>query len=191
MMLSSRKLMKNMTMFAVSSIVITLTACQSLPFQQEKPDQFALKGKIGVRTPQQSGSAFYTWQQQKDEFNIQLTGILGIGKTEIQGKTGAVSLKNAQVGVIEATTPEELLFQATGWYAPISFLKSWIQAKPATENAEITRDEQQRLSQVIEQDWTVQLSYKNDYKKLPNHLVLTQNKPEGGQNKITMVIQNR
>lgn len=184
-------LMKKLGYFAIGCVLAALTACQSLPFQQEKPDQFALKGKIGVRTPHQSGSAFYIWQQQKDEFNIQLTGILGIGKTEIQGKTGTVSLRNAQVGVIEASTPEELLFQATGWYAPIGFLKSWIQGKSATETAEVTLDEQQRPSKIIEQDWIVQLSYKNDYKKLPNHLVLTQNKPEGGQNKITMVIQNR
>lgn len=190
MMLSSRKLMKNMTMFAISSIVITLTACQSLPFQQEKPDQFALKGKIGVRTPQQTGSAFYTWQQQQDQFDIQLTGILGIGKTHIQGKAGAVSLSNAQVGVIEASTPEELLLQATGWYAPISHLKSWIQAKSATAQAEITVDERQRPSQIIEDNWTVNLSYKKN-RSLPNHLVLIQNLANGGQNRITMIINNR
>lgn len=173
-----------------ASVLLSLTACQSFPLLQEKPDQFALKGKIGVRTPQQTGSAFYTWQQQKDDFNIQLTGILGIGKTEIQGKTGAVSLRNAQVGVIEASTPEELLLQATGWYAPISYLKSWIQAKSATEHAEITLDERQRPSQIIENDWTVNLSYKNN-RKLPNRLVLVQNLSDGGQNRITMVINNR
>ncbi len=176
----------------ILTILATLTACQSLPFKgySEKPDQFSLQGKIGVRTPEQSGSAFYTWQQQQENFDIQLTGILGIGKTQIQGKTGDVTLQNAQVGTIHAETPEELLYRATGWVAPISYLKSWIQAKSATPDAQITRDEQQRPTEISEGQWTVQLSYKKN-RKLPNHLILSQALPTGGQNRITMVIQNR
>ena len=64
----------------------TLTAPTDATAPPQKPsNQFNLEGKIGVKTPKQSGSAFYTWTQDQQDFNIQLNGILGIGKTIIEG----------------------------------------------------------------------------------------------------------
>ncbi|MEB3753360.1 lipoprotein insertase outer membrane protein LolB [Acinetobacter sp. MD2(2019)] len=152
--------------------------------------QFELQGKIGVRTPQQSGSAFFTWLQQQDHFEIDLSGALGIGKTHIEGTPGSVTLNSAKTGTITATTAEELLEKATGWQTPITHLVQWVQAKPATSDAQVQSDAEQRPIQIIEDDWNVSLSYKDDA-KLPNKLVLQQNLENGQQNRITMVIQNR
>lgn len=181
-----------------SSSVLFLTGCQHLSqpnkviaspqLQDEK--NFNLQGKIGVRTPQQSGSAFFTWLQQQDQFDIELTGILGVGKTQIQGKPGEVTLNSAKTGLMTAASPEELLEKATGWQAPIMHLTYWIQAKPATANAQITRDHNNRLKQLIEDGWTVDFSY-NDTQTLPNKLLLKQALAEDQENRITMVIQNR
>lgn len=172
----------------------SLTACQTFSLTKtssvEQADQFTLQGKIGIRTPQQSGSAFYTWLQQQDYFSIELTGALGIGKTTIEGRSGQVTLTNAEVGTLHAATPEALLEQATGWTAPISHLKYWVQAKPATSYAQIQYDQQQRPSQISEDQWLVDLSYSKQ-KKQPNRLVLTQTLTTGEQHRITMVIQNR
>ena len=181
-----------------SSSILLLSGCQSLT-QPQKPivtpqvqdeNNFNLQGKIGVRTPQQSGSAFFTWAQQQDEFDIELTGILGVGKTQIQGKPGEVTLNSAKTGLISATTPEELLEKATGWQAPIMHLTYWVQAKPATQNAQIIKDENNRLKQLIEDGWTVDFSY-NDAQMLPNKLLLKQPLAEDKENRITIVIQNR
>lgn len=181
-----------------SSSVLVLTGCQHLNQpnkiiaspQVQDENNFSLQGKIGVRTPQQSGSAFFTWAQQQDEFDIELTGILGVGKTQIQGKPGEVTLNSAKTGLISATTPEELLEKATGWQAPIMHLTYWVQAKPATQNAQIIKDENNRLKQLIEDGWTVDFSY-NDAQMLPNKLLLKQPLAEDKENRITMVIQNR
>lgn len=157
----------------------------------EKPtNQFNLEGKIGVKTPKQSGSAFYTWVQDQQDFNIQLNGILGIGKTIIEGKSGEVTLNSSKTGLISATSPEQLLEKATGWVAPITHIVNWVQAVPATENAQITRDHAQRISKIIEDGWAVDLSY-NDQAKLPNKLILKQQLEADQENRITMVIQNR
>lgn len=187
---------------------LALTGCQKfskpqLPPQAIQPsapqsehsntataDQFALQGKIGVRTPQQSGSAFFTWQQQQDKFDIELSGILGIGKTQIIGSAGQVTLNSAKTGEIHADSPEELLEQATGWHAPITHLVKWVQAKPATGSAALNRDDQQRIIQISEDDWEVNLSYA-DQATLPNKLILKQALESGQENRITMVIQNR
>ncbi|WP_122901618.1 lipoprotein insertase outer membrane protein LolB [Acinetobacter sp. B51(2017)] len=176
---------------------LALTACQPFSQPQLKPtpqlqdsQNFSLQGKIGVRTPQQSGSAFYTWVQQHNQFEIELSGILGIGKTQISGqKHGPVSLNSNQTGLISASSPEELLKRATGWDAPITYLMDWIQAKPATQNAQISRDDQQRIRQISEVGWVVDLSYNQS--QLPNRLILKQALENGQENRITMLIQDR
>ena len=184
-----------LTLFVSTSLFIT--GCQ--PFVQppahvsqqvEAENQFNLQGKIGVRTPQQSGSAFFTWVQQQQQFDIELSGILGVGKTQISGKPGQVTLNSAKTGLIYAESPEELLERATGWQAPITHLIDWVQARPATIDAQIQKDSQQRPTQFIEDGWTVDLSY-NDNAPLPNRLILKQALESGQENRITMLIQNR
>lgn len=159
--------------------------------------QFSLNGKIGVRSAQQSGSAFFTWDQQDENFAIELTGILGLGKTQIEGKPGQVTLNSAKTGEISASSAEELLYRATGWQAPISHLIHWTQARPASINAQITRDASGRMLQLIEDGWQVDLSYAAN-SSLPNKLIMLQLQPSLNdsnasniQNRITMLIQNR
>lgn len=181
---------------AVSSLA--LTGCQQYIKPQEQPpgsgieapDQFNLQGKIGVRTPQQSGSAFFTWAQEQQDFDIELSGILGVGKTQISGKAGEVTLNSAKTGLISAATPEELLERATGWQAPITHLVKWVQAKPATPQAQLNKDDSGRIAQILEDGWQVDLSYA-DSAALPNKLILKQALETGKENRITMVIQNR
>ena len=180
-----------------SSSVFFLTGCQHLiqpqhpkSAQVESENQFNLQGKIGVRTPQQSGSAFFTWAQQQQNFDIELTGILGMGKTQIQGNNGKVTLNSAKTGLITASSPEELLERATGWQAPITHIISWVQARPATTQAQVSQDATGRINHIEEDGWNVDLSYA-DGQKLPNKLILKQTLEDNKENRITMVIQNR
>lgn len=176
---------------------LILTGCQNIQ-QSSLPktdlvsanNQFQLNGKIGIRTPQQSGSAFFTWVQQDEQFELELTGILGVGKTQISGQPGQVTLNSAKTGLIEADSAEELLQRATGWQAPITHLVDWVQARPATRTAELNKDESNRIQQIIEDGWTVNLSY-NQNANVPNRLILKQTLENGAENRITMLIQNR
>lgn len=158
--------------------------------QDAGKNQFALQGKIGIKTPQQSGSAFYSWQQSQEHFIIQLNGILGMGKTVIQGEPGNVSLDSAKTGLIQAASPEALLEQATGWHAPITYLVDWVQARPATTKAHTQLDRDQRISHIEEEGWSIDLSYA-EQQRLPNKLIMTQLLEEDQQNRITLLIQNR
>ncbi len=186
----------SLSLIATSTLI--LTGCQQYTQPQapsstqipEAAKNFNLQGKIGVKTPKQSGSAFFTWVQEQEEFDIELSGILGVGKTQISGQPGNVTLNSAKTGVIQAGTPEELLERATGWQAPITHLVDWVQAKPATTRAKISKDEQNRPIQFLEDGWTVDLSY-NEQAQLPNKLILKQTLESGQENRITMIIQNR
>lgn len=192
------RIISKLCISVITLSTLAFTGCQQYIAPQEQvnspileaPNQFNLQGKIGVRTPQQSGSAFFTWVQEQDEFDIELSGILGVGKTQISGKPGEVSLQSAKTGLITAATPEELLERATGWQAPITHLVKWVQAKPATQNAQLNKDDNGRILQILEDGWTVDLSYDN-LAVLPNKLILKQALETGKENRITMIIQNR
>ena len=192
------RIFSKFSLILMATSTLVLTGCQrytqpQAPSVSQVPaaaNNFSLQGKIGVKTPGQSGSAFFTWVQQQDEFDIELSGILGVGKTQISGTPGQVTLNSAKTGLIQAATPEELLQRATGWQAPITHLVDWVQAKPATTQAKISKDGQNRPIQFVEDGWTVDLSY-NDQAQLPNKLILKQTFEAGQENRITMVIQNR
>ena len=193
-----KTMFKSTVLLASTFVMIGLTGCQSMKPQlnpavaqaPEAMDEFNLQGKIGVKTPKQSGSAFFTWQQHQQQFDIELSGILGVGKTQISGQPGLVTLTSAKTGTITAASPEELLFQATGWVTPITHLVQWIQAKPATSTAVLEKDDLNRITQIEEDGWNIQLSY-NQQNLLPNRLILKQQLEAGAENRITIVIQNR
>ena len=195
--------MKLHSLLSTLTVALLLTGCQMTPKaptlpstpnlphvednQQSTGEYFKITGKIGVRTPQQNGSAFYGWTQQGDQFAIDLTGAMGIGQTSIRGNAEHVTLTSSKTGTIEATTPEEPLFQATKWEAPITYLISWINAKPVENHAITQKDEYNRLISIQEGGWQATLSY-NETEKLPNKLVLID---EAQQNRVTLTIQSR
>ncbi len=181
------------SLFACLCISLTLAGCQQISktpvttTQSQAQQQFKITGKIGVRTPKQNGSAFYGWTQVGDQFAIDLTGALGIGQTSIRGKTGDVTLTSSKTGTIQAETPEELLFKATGWVAPITYLISWVNAQPVTAEAIIKKDDLNRIQTIAEAGWTATLNY-NNQENLPNKLVLVDDEQ---QNRVTLTIQTR
>lgn len=154
------------------------------------PQAFQLTGKIGVRTPQQSGSAFYAWGQQDQRFSIDLSGALGIGQTTIESNGTRFVLQNANTGRLEADQPETLLEQATGWRAPISLLPKWIMGLPDQASSPATYDAKQRLQTLTEQGWSVRFDYADEQAVRPSKLVMTQT-VDGGENRVTLTIQTR
>lgn len=182
--------------------LISLSACQSAPVATvpaptpvpgvEAPARtgFALTGKIGVTTPHQSGSAFFAWSQQDERFAIDLSGALGLGQTHIEGVPGHYTLTSSKTGVLSADSPEALLEQATGWVAPISQLRHWVQGQAAHADSPRTLDAQGRISQITEQDWTARLDYADAQSPVPHRLVMTQTSA-GGTNRVVLSIQSR
>lgn len=196
--------MKIQTLAATVVLSITLSACQTTPKAPVLPTpsipsesgstqieavqhNFKITGKIGVRTPEQNGSAFYGWTQEGEHFAIDLTGAMGIGQTSIRGIPGKVTLNSSKTGIIEASTPEELLFQATKWQAPITYLVSWINGEAVEKDAMTQKDPLNRLIAVQEGGWHTTFSYAGS-EKLPNKLVLIENEK---QNRVTLTIQSR
>lgn len=176
----SVKFFKNIAV--ISTSVLVLTACQSTkttsqtttttvltqPKQAEAtvatvatlPKDFNINGKIGLTTPQQTGSAFYVWSQKGNNFGIELSGALNAGQTNINYNGKTATLTSAK-GEMTADNPEELLLKATGWQAPISQLPYWIMGDTAPSDSQIAKDDNNRLTTAVNGDWTATFTYKD------------------------------
>lgn len=179
----------NLSSVVFVSLMLNLTACQTLPQSPNTTAQptnqvinFNITGKIGISTPTQTGSAFYAWVQQDKRFAIDLTGALGIGHTYIEGTGSTNRLINEKTGTLTADTPEKLLYTATQWQAPISVLPHWIMAQPAPKQTQQTRDNLGRMLTATADNWSVKFSYHGE-QHLPKKLSLT-----NGNNRVILTI---
>lgn len=163
----------------IMASILALTACQTIPKPTTAPSvahtekiAFNITGKIGITTQtadgKTGGSAFYGWTQEDKRFAINLTGVLGVGATQIRydGVKATLATDKAQ---IEADNPNDLLFKATGWHAPIDKLPYWVMGKPAQGDTDSVFDND-KLAQSKNGDWLATFDYKNT---LPSRITMT------------------
>lgn len=131
-------------------------------------DSWHISGQLGVRLPDNSGSARLRWQQTKDEFRIDLSGPFGQGRTLIQGRPGAVTLEQRGDETLHASSAEELLWLATGWQVPVEQLRYWVRGIPSPELhiQQMKKDGDGLLAELQQGGW--QLHYSN-YALVDNH----------------------
>jgi outer membrane lipoprotein LolB len=124
-----------------------------------------LNALIAIRanaTTQNAGSANMKWKQSKRDYNILLFGPLGSNAVKLVGKPGNVSLETADGKKFNASSPEALLLQQSGWHLPVSNLFYWIRGLPVPKvPAMKSFDADNHLSELSQQGWTIQyLRYK-------------------------------
>lgn len=137
---------------------------------------WTLHGKIGVRSPQESGSGTLTWIQEQNKYDIRISGPLGRGATRLQGGEGGVVLDMAGQPTLEARSAEALLEQETGWRLPVENLLWWVRGLPAPESpSRLQLDPQSRLARLAQAGWTVEYSRYQEVNglQLPQRLQLS------------------
>ncbi|GAB2878820.1 lipoprotein insertase outer membrane protein LolB [Microbulbifer echini] len=93
---------------------------------------WTIKGKLGVRSPADNGSANLTWQQSgAQNFRIHLSGPLGAGTTVISGSAGGVSLVRGNEPPVVARDAAQLTQQTLGWPLPAKEMFYWVRGLPA------------------------------------------------------------
>lgn len=113
--------------------------------------------KLGIKVPNDGGSANLQWQQHNTEYQIALNGPLGLGKMIIQGKPGNVSFLQGENPPQLAKTAEELITKNTGWHIPVTQLAYWVRGLPAPQ-AKVTRhslNSQGLLGELEQMGWQV------------------------------------
>lgn len=136
-------------------VLLTLSACQNLRTSDiQSTDALAAnhqlvkwraEGKIKIVTNGESQTAAFDWQQHKGNYAIHFFGPFGAGSSWLRRTSKGVTLELPNRPPMQASSPEQLLFDAAGWQAPISNLQYWIKGvpapkTPATQSPEISSE---------------------------------------------------
>jgi outer membrane lipoprotein LolB len=133
------------------------------PHQEQKArlEHWQVSGKLGIRMPGENNSANLRWQQQQQEFRIDLAGPFGQGRIIISGDEQLVTLEQAGQPPQYSSTSEQLIRDAIGWHLPLSDLRYWVRGIPNPDKPVTRRkaNEQGLLEQLEQSGW--QLAYSN------------------------------
>ncbi|TRO13195.1 lipoprotein localization protein LolB [Ectopseudomonas mendocina] len=151
-------------------------------------DGWQINGKIGIRAPQDSGSATLFWLQRQDYYDIRLSGPLGGGAARLTGRPSDILLEVSNRGRFRAESPEALLREQLRLDLPVSNLLWWIRGLPAPESrSRITLDGESHLAQLEQDGWKVEYqryTEQNGY-ALPERMKLY-----GQDLEVTLVIKD-
>ena len=154
--------------------LLTLAACSAQKPQPAQPTEpvvqqpssaaalqrWEAKGKLGVRSPKENGSANLIWQQANAaNYRIHLSGPLGAGATSISGSPGGVSLQRGDEPAVFASNPAQLTEQIMGWPLPVSEMFYWVRGLAAPGAVSGQKKNSQGLLQSLQQaGWTLNFS---------------------------------
>lgn len=127
-----------------------------------------LSGKLGIRTPEEAHSIWMEWGQRRAEYEMRLSGPLGVGGVEIRGGPGRVEMRIAEDEVRGGTSPEALVERELGWRLPLSSLVYWVRGVRAPGPSGQQRlNDQNLLAQLNQHDWHLEFLR---YAPMPEHL---------------------
>jgi outer membrane lipoprotein LolB len=167
-----------------------------VPIEQASPSQkqsiWTASGKFSVRVIDESGkkkggSVYFVWQQNNHDYQIILTGPLGQGRTSLVGNAQSVTMQNAKTGELTAATPEDLFEQSFGWTAPVSYLKYWLEALPATPDAVRTYNKDGQLQSLREGGWQADFI---QYQSINNQIIPQKIMVTGPNLNMTLLISD-
>ncbi|WP_020210866.1 lipoprotein insertase outer membrane protein LolB [Gilvimarinus chinensis] len=154
--------------------------------------QWRLQGKLGVRLPDDNGSARISWQQQETAFLIALSGPLGQGRLEIEGEPGRVELRDGEHPPTSADSPEALISQATGWNLPVSALRYWVLGIPVAgaDIRTVSFREDELPEHFTQLGWQLHFKRYTEHRGLwlPSLLSATTTTPNGEEIRLTLAI---
>ena len=103
------------------------------------------------------------------------SAFLGMGRTELEGMPGFITLTLSDGKVYRSNDPQELIKAATGWQFPIHSLSWWIKGVPAPDgDYELLFDQQGVLAAIRQQGWDIRIDRRNafidGYPPLPSRI---------------------
>lgn len=149
--------------------------------------EWKIRGKIGVRTHSDGGSAYLDWSQAQDSFYITLSGPLGQGTTIISGNPTGARLEQSD-GTYIAESPDQLVQEHTGWEIPIKNLLYWVKGMPAPDSLpNLTYNNLGTLATLQQDGWELNF---DQYGELMGTLLPQKIRIQKGELKVTVIIKD-
>lgn len=112
----------------------------------KQQDSWLIKGKLGFKSTQKKQSSNFRWQQTQQQYQINLTSIIGTSLLNMFGDEKSATL-TADGKTEQNSDPSHLIWRATGWQIPVEKLRFWIKGQHQKDDNVI----------ISEQGWISQL----------------------------------
>jgi len=141
-----------------------------------------MKGRVAVKSAEDSWSASLSWQQQAESFDISFSSMLGQRMAQLKGDELSASLYLPDDRVFSAANVSELLDDELGWSVPMGGLRYWLVGLPAPElSLAATPELNKGLDELGRLQWLEQSGWRIEYQRyrpagileVPKKMVLT------------------
>ena len=121
-------------------------------------DHWTLQGRIGYRNSKEGGAVWISWDQQGNDFDVKLSGPLGVGATRITGNQYHAQLQRGARQPDIANSAEELTELLFGWQWPVKQLRFWVRgiAAPSPPKIESSYNSDGTLNSLKQSGWALQ-----------------------------------
>ncbi|VAW97007.1 hypothetical protein MNBD_GAMMA20-635 [hydrothermal vent metagenome] len=160
--------------FAVLTITLLLTGCASQPgppalTPHEEAQawrihqalvsglgEWALSGRISVRTEDDSWSGKLRWRQGGEQFHIAFDAPMGMGAARLRSDNTGVHMEVADGKEFSAPDAESLLYQFFGMRLPVTGLRYWVTGLPQPGmSSSLEYDGAGRLARMQQASWDI------------------------------------
>lgn len=132
---------------------------QSRQQDLNKMNDWRLNGRLAITRGAEAWHLKVNWRQKQDGYEIFLSGPFGAGQVKLTGSPDGVVLRDAERHAYYAREPEDLLYQHTGVFMPVTGLRYWILGLPdpgKNHTSQTRLDVYGRLAELQQRDWKVQ-----------------------------------
>lgn len=170
--------------FLFLALALLLAGCTTTQPQREQVDwsqertrlerleHWQLTGKLAIITAKEKGSARLNWQQNGDDYRLNLTSIIGTHILELTRHDGRLTLTDRDGQTHQSQNAAELVYQLTGWELPVDGLPLWIKGLPG--EARYTLNPDKSLASVTDGLWQIDYQQYRDQDgyRLPHQIAL-------------------
>ncbi len=145
-------------------------------------ENWNLRGRLNIRSGSESDTININWFQQEEDYDINLSGTLGLGAVRISGGRDNVVIEKNGEEPIHAESLEAVTTAMLGYAFPASELLYWVRGIPSPSRpANISRGEDGLVSRIVQEDasgirWTMEFDRFElvQQRPLPARIRLTQ-----------------
>lgn len=154
-----RLLLLGLLLLSACSQYATQAPVESLS-NKPLPEQWQIKGKLGVRSDAGNGSLSVNWQQSSNSYIIYTQAPLGQGGATLRGDDSRIVITETGKAPVTSFAPGELVQDTFGWDLPIDGLKYWVKGTPNPKQAYSATeyDEAGNLSELEQAGWSLSFS---------------------------------
>ena len=153
---------------ALALLCLVLAACTSAPKRKVEGSaldpraaalatspRWSLDGRVAVSDGQDAGSGRITWQQDGEDYVIEVRAPDSRHTCRLTRARGELVLEGARAHPVRGADAEDLLAREVGWRLPIAEMRHWVRGLASRPDARVALREDGLPATIEEAGWRV------------------------------------